>query len=316
MTCEDWRNLSPAEIAPLLNAERARWLCELRWETQATWATVEAARAAGRLPGLVVRDGGRITGWAFYLLHGDMMQVGALAADEARGVRRLLDELLQVPEAARADRVSLFVLPSGASLAPALTRRRFAMRAHEYLALDLTSAAARAWQATKASAPAALRPLREADETDLVRLLAEAYRGLSSAECFAPHGRLDEWAWYVRQLLRTPACGTLVPDATFVVDAPERGGLAGVVMTTDVSASTAHIAQIVVSPHAQRAGLGRALLAAAIDLVRERGAARMTLMVAEDNGPAKALYARAGFEAGPVFVYAERPLPRRLARAS
>jgi ribosomal protein S18 acetylase RimI-like enzyme len=318
MTCEDWRNLPAEDVEPLLLAERQRWLTALGWETRTTWVTVEAARASGRLPGLIVRDGGRITGWAFYLLHGDMVQIGALVADEARGLGRLVDEILQVPEAAHAERASLFVLPTSDSLATALTRRRFRMRAHEYLTLDLATGIGR--NGLEATSPQtgslALRPFRDADEPSLVRLLAEAYRGMPSAECFAPHGRPEEWAWYVRQLLRTSACGMLLPEATLVVEAAGRDGPAGIVLTTKVSESTAHVAQIVVSPHAQRAGVGTRLLDAAIARARTRGSRQLTLMVSDDNPQARALYMKAGFVSGPTFLYAGRLLPRRLARAS
>lgn len=316
MICEDWRNLPAAAIEPLLAEERRRWLIDLGWDTHPTWRTVEEARASGRLPGFVLRDGARIAGWAFYLLHDDTVQVGALVADEARGLRLLIDALLQAPEAAYAEKISLFVLPDGGSLGTALTRRRFEMRRHEYLALDLSTDVRPRASAPDGPGTPLLRPFRAADEPHLVRLIAEAYRGQPAAECFAPHGRLDEWAWYVRQLLRTPACGTLIPDATFVVSFPGRDALAGLVMTTALSQSTAHIAQIVVSPEAQGSGVGRRLLDAAIARVKAHGADRITLMVADDNSRAKALYTTAGFVTGPTFLYGARLLPKRLARAS
>ncbi|MFN2446470.1 MAG: GNAT family N-acetyltransferase [Vicinamibacterales bacterium] len=318
MSCDDWRNLSTQEVAPLLEAERARWLTGLSWETQTTWATVEEARAGGRLPGFVLREHGRITGWTFYLLRGNMVQIGALAAEEARGVRRLIDEVLDAPEASRADRASLFVFPSNASLATALTRRRFVMRDHEYLTRDIACQSGRGDLDRDAAGGSSLavRPFRETDETRIVRLLAEAYRDVPSAECFAPNGRLEEWAWYVRQLLRTSACGTLVPDATFVIEEPECDALAGAVLTTDISDATAHIAQIVVSPRAQGVGLGTRLLDTAIARLRSRGGRRVTLMVSDDNTRAKAIYAKRGFTAGRTFLYGTRPMPRRLARAS
>ncbi len=46
---------------------------------------------------------------------------------------------------------------------------------------------------------------------------------------------------------------------------------------------------------ARRAGLGRALIAAAIDRARERGCRRIELDVDDDNAPARALYAALGF---------------------
>lgn len=48
----------------------------------------------------------------------------------------------------------------------------------------------------------------------------------------------------------------------------------------------------------RRAGLGEALVAAAIERARERGCGRIELDVSESNRPAWALYERMGFSAG------------------
>lgn len=53
--------------------------------------------------------------------------------------------------------------------------------------------------------------------------------------------------------------------------------------------------RIGVAPSHQRAGTAAALLTAASAGVRKEGAERILLEVAEDNAPARALYARAGF---------------------
>lgn len=53
--------------------------------------------------------------------------------------------------------------------------------------------------------------------------------------------------------------------------------------------------RIAVAPHVQRAGLAARLLAAARAGVREEGAERILLEVAEDNAAARAFYAREGF---------------------
>ena len=58
----------------------------------------------------------------------------------------------------------------------------------------------------------------------------------------------------------------------------------------------AFVAYMAVEPHARRKGVGRGLLVAAEDLARERGLPFVALMVTEDNMPARALYAQAGYE--------------------
>jgi ribosomal protein S18 acetylase RimI-like enzyme len=53
---------------------------------------------------------------------------------------------------------------------------------------------------------------------------------------------------------------------------------------------------LAVAPESQRQGLGRRLLAAAIEEARRRGARRISLRVLAGNQAARALYASAGFE--------------------
>ncbi|MFC7934266.1 GNAT family N-acetyltransferase [Streptomyces cinereoruber] len=63
-------------------------------------------------------------------------------------------------------------------------------------------------------------------------------------------------------------------------------------------ASHAHVLQIqglAVAESARGKGVARALLRAAGDLARERGATRLTLRVLGHNAPARALYASEGF---------------------
>ena len=57
----------------------------------------------------------------------------------------------------------------------------------------------------------------------------------------------------------------------------------------------ADLTRIAVHPDARRRGLGRALLAEAVELARTTGADRMLLEVAATNGPAIQLYRAAGF---------------------
>jgi ribosomal protein S18 acetylase RimI-like enzyme len=57
----------------------------------------------------------------------------------------------------------------------------------------------------------------------------------------------------------------------------------------------AFVAYTAVEPHARGAGIGRALLVAAEACARAEGLGYLSLMVTEDNGPARALYDDSGF---------------------
>jgi ribosomal-protein-alanine N-acetyltransferase len=78
-------------------------------------------------------------------------------------------------------------------------------------------------------------------------------------------------------------------------------------------AGEAELLTLAVAPEARRRGLGRKLVARFLYQARLRGAATAFLEVAEDNGPAQALYRRAGFaESGRRRGYYRRPDGSRL----
>lgn len=76
----------------------------------------------------------------------------------------------------------------------------------------------------------------------------------------------------------------------------DRGGPAvGMVSVTAPVDGEAEIISMWVAPDARGCGVGDALVQAALDHARALGAGRVALDVMADNGPALALYGRAGF---------------------
>ena len=76
----------------------------------------------------------------------------------------------------------------------------------------------------------------------------------------------------------------------------------------------AHLEELYVRPERRGEGLGRALLEAAMELARKRGAARIDLNTSVSDVAARALYESAGFtnreggREGPTMLYYERDL--------
>lgn len=101
------------------------------------------------------------------------------------------------------------------------------------------------------------------------------------AAAFPPEERWGETA--IRLMLAL--------DGAFGLAAGE--GPAGFVLAR-AAAGEAEVLTLAVDPAAQRAGLGGALLGAALAEVARRGATALFLEVSERNAPARALYARAG----------------------
>jgi len=103
-----------------------------------------------------------------------------------------------------------------------------------------------------------------------------------AAAAFAEAGR----GWGAAEILAF--AGT--PGAVVIADGAASAGLA----LMRVAGGEAEILDLGVVPSMRRRGIGAALLASALATARGHGAARLILEVAEDNAPARALYARAG----------------------
>lgn len=309
MMFEDWRDADAADVVGLYDDERRRWMTALGWDLAPSWAIVEEARRSGRVPGLLARDREkRVVGWTFYVLYEGVLQIGGLVGESAAAVRGLLDRAIQSPEGQFARGFTGFLFPASPSLQSALERQRFTVARHLYLEKALVAGESEADEADDR-----LIPLARVDAADVVRLLARAYAGQPEARCFAPDGRLEQWAHYVGQLLASPAIGRYLPEASFVVVDRETRRPVGVIVTTGLSEGTAHVAQVVVDPGCRGTGLGRTLVRASAHAAQAAGHARLTLLVAENNRAARALYAREGFHDTTHFLYAARPaLTRRV----
>lgn len=105
------------------------------------------------------------------------------------------------------------------------------------------------------------------------------------ARAFARPWSADE----IEKLLQNPT--------TFALLAQRDGAAAqGFVMAWAIGADS-ELLTVAVTPEARGAGLGAALVGAALAAAAARGAEQMHLEVAEDNASARALYAKLGFEA-------------------
>jgi ribosomal protein S18 acetylase RimI-like enzyme len=302
IACVDWRHADPERVAALYRAEIGRW-ATLGWDTAASWRTIEAGRRLGTLPGLLaIGSSGAIVGWTFYLLHGATLQIGGLLAASASATDLLLDGVLSGALASRAQAITVFAFADAPGLAGALASRNLAVDRYAYLVKPL--------DAPPRGACSGLRAWRGTDAEATATLLSRAYPGAEAARPFAPRGAMAEWREYVGQLTQAAGCGTLMADSSVAVpDGPDR--LAGLVLVTRLSASTAHIAQIAVDPGARRRGLGRLLVDEACDRARRAGCDRITLLVGQGNSRARRLYETSGFVETASFVSAGRVQPLR-----
>jgi len=333
MSVRDWRSLARSEVDPWYRAEEAWWQRTLAWETAANWALIEDARTAGTLPGLLAVDAdasgpagegnaGSASGWAFYLIHRGILQIGALTTHHPHAADQLLDAILAVAAAARARGVMAFVPDADAWLEARLAAHGFAVRPFLYLMRPVDDPAI----AGATPDGGGYRPERL---TDVAALLQQAYPGADPARPFAPEGSGEAWLDYVGQLIAHTGCGVFEPEGSVLVDHPDRpdrpdasapgrtgAPLAGAVLATRLAPLTGHLAQVAVHPGAQGQGLGPAMVQTAVERLAARGCARVSLLVAADNLTAVRMYRRLGFEESGRFLSAWRAQPTRSTMAA
>ena len=329
----DWRFLTPGEAAGLLDAEAARWLWALHWDTRVSHKRIESARRAGTLPGLVVRDEhGAVRGWTFFLIHDGVLQIGAFVADSIDATATLLDAVMRAPDAAPVSAAMLFAFSPAPDLVFQLAQRGFIVERYRYLEAGLPPLGPRMAQGLPRMAqgsprvaqglPHVARGLSPAEGSSgapqgcspapwtdnrlpaAATLLGRSYTLDDPARPFARGGRPHEWLEYVTQLVTKSACGTFLPSASFVAPGTASATIDGVTLMTRLTPDTAHVAQIAVAPEARGRGLARQLLTASLGAAHAAGCARATLLVSERNAIAGRLYEDLGFEEVTAFVSA------------
>jgi ribosomal protein S18 acetylase RimI-like enzyme len=198
-----------------------------------------------------------------------------------------LDSALRPPRPAR---VSCFLPSRAEGFEEALRQRGFACEHYRYLSRPLAAGD----DTTEAE------PWTAGDLLPAATLLRESYG--RDGKHFAPRGTPEEWEQYVRSLVERPGCGIIEPAVTRVV----RNGtdLQALVLATRIAPGTLHLPQVAVHPSRRREGLALRLVEEACHAAAARGVKQATLLVAESNANARALYEKIGFTEMSAFIAA------------
>jgi ribosomal protein S18 acetylase RimI-like enzyme len=292
MTIRDWRDADPADTQVLYAREQEYWVRELAWDASMAWREIEQARVTWGLPGFLAIDGDRaVRGWAYYLPEGETVHLGGVVAETREATGALLDACLDsAMRPPRPARVSCFLPSRAEGFEQALLERGFTCEHYRYLSRPLTAGD----DTTEAE------PWSGGDLLPAATLLRESYG--QDGRHFAPRGTPEEWEQYVRSLVERPGCGVIEPAVTRVV----RDGthLQALVLATRIAPGTLHIPQVAVHPNRRREGLAQRLVGEACRAAAARGIKQATLLVAESNANARALYEKMGFTEMSEFIAA------------
>jgi ribosomal protein S18 acetylase RimI-like enzyme len=292
MNVRDWRDADPADTQVLYAREQEYWVRELAWDASTAWREIEQARVTWGLPGYLAIDSARtLRGWAYYLPEGETVHLGGVVADTREATAGLLDACLEsAMRPPRPARVSCFLPSRAEGFEDALCERGFTCEHYRYLSRPITagddSGNADTWTA--------------GDLLPAAALLRDAYG--DEGRHFAPRGTPAEWEQYIRSLVERPGCGVIEPSVTRVV----RNGTAlqALVLATRIAPGTLHLPQVAVHPSRRREGLAQKLVEEACRAAAARGIKQATLLVAESNASARALYEKIGFTDTSAFIAA------------
>jgi len=295
----DLRRISARDLHPVLEEEVAAWKQELSWDFEASAELVRRFVDLHALTGCALVSGGKVIGYAYYVLEDSKALVGGLyVRRQARSPaldRQLLDLVLReamVNPSVRRIESQLMMAP----LVPdhMLPFSQFAtIFERNFMRLDLRSAKLDP------------RPLRrsvhfekwsDAYQEAAARLVAKAYEGHIDSRINDQYCSVAGARRLLSNIVQFPGCGTFFRPASYLAFEEPSGRLCGISLASLVARDSGHITQICVSPaELHRTGIGRELMRQSLTALLEFGCQDATLAVTAANADAMVLYEHLGF---------------------
>lgn len=287
-----------AELAPLLEQERARWLQLLHWDFSPLAELILRYAAMGTLEGFALKDCGNVAGYVYFVteggkgLVGDLYVLGAWRspAHENMLLGAVLERLRSMPWLRRVEAQLMHLGMQSGQIAPpapppAAFPRQFMLAPLHALPESVRVADEflfERWSAYWTDAAA--------------ELIADAYEGHVDSEINNQYQSAAGARRFIDNIVRYPGCGYFAPDCTWVA-LDRHGRIVGVSLASRIAPATGHIAQICVAPASQGRGAGAELLRRSLLSLRESGATEASLTVTSSNTRAIRLYEAFGFRA-------------------
>jgi len=296
----DLRNISAADLAPLLDEETVTWRAALDWDFESSAELVRRFVGMQALSGFALLEGDRAIGYSYYIREEKKGLIGDLyVCERDRTVDRenalieaTLEALWRSPGVRRVE-AQLLLLE-----APLKRKVPFASRFKPYPRRFLEAPAAQVL-ALEAREPEgiAIAPWTEAQQDDSARLVAAAYRGHIDSEINDQYRSPSGSRRFLSNIVQYPGCGTFFPQASFAALASNgtKGELCGISLASLVASDTGHITQICVAPSQRGKGIGYALLRRSMLALAAHGCRTVGLTVTSKNTSAIRLYEQMGF---------------------
>jgi ribosomal protein S18 acetylase RimI-like enzyme len=294
------RELGAADLQPLLEEEKARWLALLHWDFTASAELVLRYAAMQALEGCALLDGDDVAGYVYWVseehkgLIGDLYLRSAwrTPASENALLGAALGEIRRNPWVRRVEAQLMHLGARSSQVAPAGLRPHAYPR-HFMLAPLSGIHSLRQWNADPGLRfePWAMRWLDESSE-----LIARVYAGHVDSEINDQYHSARGARRFLQNIVQYPGCGRFAADASWVAVDPA-GRAQGLCLSSRVAAGAGHIAQICLAPEFQGRGAGYELLRRGMAALASTGAEEVSLTATAANQHAIRLYERFGFRA-------------------
>jgi ribosomal protein S18 acetylase RimI-like enzyme len=306
----DLRHFTSAELRGLLEREAELWARTLSWDYRASAEMILRYLDAKILPGYAAVDAGEVHGYAFFVYEGAKGVIGDLFVEgereryttptehpvETRLLAHVIETLQQSPGIHRIE-AQLLVHPTGAVARP-FQQEGFQRHPRLFMTLPLLQAKS---QRNKLAADYELRRWNDQDYQGAAAVITGSYRNHIDSEINDQYRTVTGSLRFLNNIVRFPGCGQFDAESSFVAyHKPTRTPI-GLILCSHVKHDVGHITQVCVLPEYRGKGIGEALLAANVDVLRRHAFGMLSLTVTEANRGAVELYKRLGYTVERVF---------------
>jgi ribosomal protein S18 acetylase RimI-like enzyme len=295
----DLRRFGANDLEPLLLEEKAEWERSLDWDFTPSAGLVRKFADARALGGYALVEGEELAGYGYTVLEDHKGLIGDVFVRrasrgtdiEVRLFRALFDNLIGTAGVSRIESQLMLI---DAEVAKALQRERF-VRLFERLLMTFDAGTPLPPGNNPAVHRYYLEPWGDHHQDSAASVISLAYNDHIDARINDQYRSLAGARRFLFNIVQFPGCGSFYRPGSFVAFDRATGWIAGIVLSSFVADGVAHIAQLCVTPHARRTGLGYELLRQAAIRLHESGARRITLTVTAANTDALTLYERCAF---------------------
>lgn len=291
------RQVTSRQMEPLFGEEQRHWLEDLYWDYRPSIQLISKFLDSKSLAGFAAFVESEPAGYGFYVAEESKGLVGGLYVtprfNPAETGRAILSEMLAAMRALPGlHRIEAQLMPFGAPLDRTFVGENFRLYPRQFMLLPLKD-----WSGEAAPLSTGLRLERWDDRyfEPCARLIHAAYAGHVDSEINDQYRSESGALRFLKNIILLPGCGQFRADASFVVRPPSSDRLVAAVLTSCVSHGVGHTTQICVLPGYQGQGLGRRLMAAAVQALRANRFHALSLTVTSANTSAVKLYERLGF---------------------